>query len=585
MFPVFPVFPVFPPISDTYENVLSLNILEKGGRDTSFQDLPFFTNFGLPCRITMCYLFQVSVTLLNLKSNSNCTDDVMITLVKSRNYSDPKSQARKPIKKSEALGQVFTSHELAKHMVRGLGITTDFRSVRLLDPCVGPATFLKALKEVGVPFDAEIDAFDIDPEMVHATRSWRERHGQKISVSEIDYLETYLDKKYDYAILNPPYIRQEWIVRKDFYRDLFNRRYGIDVPGTANLYVYFIIKVLEELKEGGKVACIVYDSWQYTRFGQWLYNHLLSVCNDLRIEPVPGLPFHGRLIDATIIYAEKKGMGTVSCKQAAAIELDTFTSSIYGMSQITSLFSTKRGLRLKQADFFMTHIDRAEVEGSQPFTKKVNLIEGYSVPENHPEAVLLLTENEGDDRTYRELNRRINKAKSEPEANVSILTWHRERPTLWAQHNSAPRAPILFNYFIRRHPRHIYNPSRIYSDNFYGLKPLKNGSVLAWVAVLNSTASTIGILEQARNQGSGLAKLQLFEYRRARVIDISKWSKADIEKMSCLGELLVNSIDSPEKIIAAIDDLVCVSLGDPRLNPHELQRVLSDVDKRARRPK
>lgn len=502
-----------------------------------------------------------------------------------RKSGDPRSLARKPKTKAEALGQVFTSSELSKQMVRGLGLTANVKDSRLLDPCVGPATFLKAIAEVNMIKSAKIDAFDLDPDMVNATCTWANQHGHEISVSKLDYLSAPLDTKYDYAILNPPYVRQEWIEKKTYYRDLFKQRYRVDIPSTSNLYVYFIVKVLEDLKVDGQFACIVYDSWQSTRFGQWLYKHLLSVSKDLRIEPVHGLPFQGHMIDATIIYAKKREMAQEPSSLIVATEKASFASSIPGMDQITSLFATKRGLRLKQADFFMTHVDKEESQGAKPFIKKIQLVSGYSVPENHPEAVLLFTSSDSDKRTICELERRLELAKMDPESNLPILTWHRERPDEWMLHNSAPWAPILFNYYIRRRPKHIYNQKRIYSDNFYGLTPLKSGPILAWVAALNSTASTIGFLEQARNQGAGLAKLQLFEYRQAWVLDISQWSKADVSKLASLGESLVANVEPPERIIATIDEVVAQTIRDPRLNPNELQRVFRVVDQHARRPK
>lgn len=502
-----------------------------------------------------------------------------------RNSSDPKSLARKPKSTIEALGQVMTSPGLAKEMIYGLGVHAETNGSRLLDPCVGPATFIKALKEVNPSSKIGIDAYDLDPAMVDITRTWSKKYHRQASVSELDYLEIPFNTTYDYAILNPPYVRQEWIEKKDHYRDIFKKRYGVEISGTSNLYVYFIVKVMADLKVNGQMACVVYDSWQSTRFGQWLSAHLHAVCSKLRVEPAPPLPFRGCLIDATIIYAKKGANGGTGSPQLSLPIGDKFTASIPTMTPIKGMYSTKRGLRLKQADFFMTHIENSGKEGATPFVRKVNSIHGYRVPDGHHEAALLLSEREGNGRTIREIERRLDSAKSDPKGNISILTWHRERPESWARHRIAERAPIIFNYYLRRRPRHIYNPSRPFSDNFYGLTPLEPTPVLALLAAMNSTASTIGILEQARNQGAGLAKLQLYEYRQARVVDISKWSKAETNKIATLGKALADGKGNPEAIISAIDDVVSVVAGDARLKPRNLKTALREVDERARRPK
>lgn len=505
------------------------------------------------------------------------------TVVK-RPSGDPRSAARKPKTKSVALGQVFTPPDLARRMVEGLGLSKAAPGVTLLDPCVGPATFPAAVADLGMSHIA-IRAYDVDTDMVEITKLWAAKHQVKdIAVVQSDYLNTIPAECYDFAILNPPYLRQEWIENKESYRESFRRRYGVDIPGTANLYVYFIVKTVAELSEGGRLACIVYDSWQSTRFGRWLQNYLACYCHSINVESVHGLPFENRLIDATILYLEKgNGVGAVGNQPST----EQFTDRFSELSPVNQLFSTRRGLRLKQAGFFLTDLNAVERDGATPFIKKVNLVSGFSVLEDHPEAALLVTPSRRDERTLRALQHRLSGAQLAPENNIPILTWWRERPEAWASHADGSWAPLLFNYYLRRRPRHIYNPrqERIFSDNFYGLTPRKSDvPVLAWLAALNATLTVVGVLERARNQGAGLAKLQLFEYREARVVDLEQWSLQDISKMMLFGQELACGGD-PEKMIASIDELIAVVLGKPELRNESLRLTLEYADCRARRPK
>src|SRR6202040_3317807 len=121
-----------------------------------------------------------------------------------------------------------------------------------------------------------------------------------------DYLQSHRPIAFDMAILNPPYVRQEWIDNKELYRKQFYKKYGLEVPGTSNLYIYFLVKVIHDLEKGGRFCCVVYDSWQSTRFGQWLSAFLNRACSTLKLLPIKGQPFEGRLIDATIIIGRKK---------------------------------------------------------------------------------------------------------------------------------------------------------------------------------------------------------------------------------------------------------------------------------------
>ncbi|MEL7659197.1 MAG: hypothetical protein AAGU75_25175, partial [Bacillota bacterium] len=142
----------------------------------------------------------------------------------------------------------------------------------------------------------------------------------------------------------------------------------------------------------------------------------------------------------------------------------------------------------------------------------------FHVPEEHPEAALLVNheDNTSKEKLVSVLMSRLHAAQNAPDQNMSVLTWFEDQPENWYIHRKAPYAPLVFNYYLRNRPRHIYNPLRAYSDNFYGLSPLE-GDALAWLAVMNSTSVCAEIMAHSRNQGNGLAKIQLFEYRRILV--------------------------------------------------------------------
>ena len=292
------------------------------------------------------------------------------------------------------------------------------------------------------------------------------------------------------------------------------------------------------------------------------------------------------MIDATVICATKRSLANGTSINHSPINGALRQSPLPGTTPISELFTTERGLRLKQADFFITDLTRRHKEGALPFLKKVALISGYVVPREHSEAVLLLGAGEGNAQTRAELGRRLRYAKMAPDKNVPILTWYKERRATWAAHSRTPKAPLVFNYFLRGRPRHILNlDDRIYSDNFYGLTPAGRACAKAWLAALNSTASSIGILREARNQGAGLAKLQLFEYRRAQVIDISGWTDVQLRQMVQLGDALISRQHPAVSVIRAIDEIVARVLKASCLEPWRIAATLAEVDRLARKPK
>ena len=502
--------------------------------------------------------------------------------------SDPKSVARRPREKTRLLGQFFTPMSLATRMVKCLLRNYQGECAKILDPCVGPHTFPEAMLNSGLLNTKQIiTSIDIDPEMFFLTREWSKRLGVNSRHINADYLELPQDAEFDYAILNPPYVRQEWLDKKNSYQHLFKERYGLSIPGTSNLYVYFLVKVIMDLKPGGQFSCIVYDSWQSTQYGRWILAFLQHSCSSLQIETVADQPFNKRLIDATIIQGMKKPIIDWNCFHVNSLQnvKGSVFSDIQGFSSLEHIFSSERGLRLKQADFFLVDIATYPSLSATPFLKKIGKLRGYSIPENHTEAALLVAPGEKNTLVTDELQRRIILAQRKPDENASILTWFQERPESWLFHKKAPYAPILFNYYLRNRPKHIFNPDRKYSDNFYGLIPFDNISSLAYLAILNSSAVGVEILTHARNQGNGLAKIQLFEYRKIHVPDLKQCSEKERASFHQLGRDLIEYSHLSNITLEKIDALVAAVFCDSRLAPCKVKDAFRDADLKARKPK
>lgn len=502
----------------------------------------------------------------------------MVRTVSFRRGGDPPSDARKPTETAILLGQVLTPPDVARRMAELLMANSNGNGTRVLDPCVGPGTFIEAVATVNR--DAELVAFDIDRQMVARAKRCAAALGVNASITEDDFVRRDFSEDFELAILNPPYVRQEWLRSKSEYRRHFRSRYSVDVPGASNLYVYFLLKTFELLRPGGRMVAIVYDSWQSTLYGRWLLNILTERGGSITVHPVHRQPFEGHLIDATILLVEKLRGGV------ATGVLPSELSSPFGhheaFSPVDRILATRRGLRLKQAAFFLCDISDAERLSATPFVKKLRT-RGFSVPDSHSEAALLTASPKAPSAMARELRRRLQTATQSPESFKPVLTWYRERPESWFLHAEAPYAPLLFNYYIRNRPTHVYNRARAFSDNFYGVTPRSNQPISAWLAVLNSTFTCLQLLAAARNQGNGLAKLQLFEYRAARVPNLAALGKSDVRSLSRLGRELINLPNAASAdVIRQIDSVLSIALDVPE---KLLNSLFRDVATKARGPK
>jgi adenine-specific DNA-methyltransferase len=481
---------------------------------------------------------------------------------------DPRSLAGRPPEPRGLLGQVLTPPKIALEMAASLLEDRPPGPLTVLDPCVGPGTFFTALAATGRldPSDRLVGV-DIDPEMIEEAR-----RTVGVETHLADFLRWDDDRRFDAAILNPPYVRQEWLDDKTALIARLEAETGARIPGGANLYVYFLVRTVSMLAPGGRFSAIVYDSWQHTRYGSWLRGFLELRCGALGYKRVERTPFRGRLIDATIIHGTRSD-GPVR-RRARPTEVCTPLSGVQGMRPVDDLYLTRRGLRLKQAGFFLcSPADGARLDATR-FVKRIRHVGGYAVSRDHPEAALLVKAGDLNHPAVAELRRRLRDAGAKPEENVSILTWAKERPDRWYSHAPPPRAPILVNYFLRGRPRHLLNPDLAYSDNFYGLAPRAPHDGHALLALLNATATTIGILAQSRNQGAGLRKVQLFEYRTAMTPDPSAFAGRDMAALSALGRELALG-RPPDQALLRIDDLVASCLGARELRPSSLRESLA----------
>ena len=498
--------------------------------------------------------------------------------------SDPRSVARRPADRSELLGQVLTPPPIADVMACELLRDRPARGLRILDPAVGPGTFPAALARTGQlrPTDC-VTAVDVDKVMLDHARQTFSTLRCRSELIRRDYLLESDLEPHDLAILNPPYIRQEWLDSKAQYLSRFQTQYGLQVPGTSNLYVYFVVKALQDLKLSGRLVCLVYDSWQATRFGRWLVDVLERYCDELRTIAVPSQPFAGRLIDATIITGRRVAWASRPTRSVLLSKKEGPLAGVQGLCEIQRLCATARGLRLKQANFFLSDSASAP-KGATPFVKKLGGRLEFVVPSDHPESALLITPGDRLPMLEVALYRRLVAARKAPDDNVSVLTWYRERRESWLFHRTAPQALFLFNYYLRRRPLHWLNDTkRVYSDNFYGATPFSAINHAAALALLNSTAVCVDVLARSRNQGGGLAKLQLFEYRETRVPDWTAFSKKALARFAAFGLALMRSPEAAESILLDIDRLLAGELSDGRLAPRAVLELLREVHPVARK--
>jgi hypothetical protein len=236
----------------------------------------------------------------------------------------------------EARGAVFTRREVVEFILDLSGYTPDrpLHQRRLLEPSFGDGDFLlPALERLltawknkggGNPFAelaGSVRAVELHRESFERTRlkviDLLEDNGVSTETADRlaghwlaqgDFLLLPLEGRFDFAVGNPPYVRQELI--PDALMAEYRARYST-VYDRADLYIPFIERSLKSLTEGGRLGFICADRWMKNRYGgplrQLVAEHFhLQTYVDMVDTPA----FHADVIAypaITIICREKAG--------------------------------------------------------------------------------------------------------------------------------------------------------------------------------------------------------------------------------------------------------------------------------------
>ncbi len=496
---------------------------------------------------------------------------------------DFETKTNKP-KQDENLGQVFTSAILAKFMIGLLKESLKPYS-SILDPCIGPNTFFKAMNEDFS--NCNLKGIEIDISLIteEIKKFYESPNRTLIKGSFFDFPIT---EKFDQIVQNPPYVRQELLIEGVNSKDSI--RYNVSsllstIPSQSNLYIYFLLKSILHLKEGGVMVAVIYDSWLYSSFGKFLKESFLKLGRLESIYHFKKSAFDNVEVGATVIKFVKDNnhkksisyiplndlndLRTYNGLNANCIKLkqqELLTYSFNNQSQInykSSLFKElktivsqpiQRGTSAVVNSHFI--FSKNELPELKPIIKDVSRIKTYTVKEEN--AYILAVNGSISNETKQYLESVKNEILKTPTQKFIAVKRDIETKRDWYKINLKATGNFIFNYYLRNNIDFIYNPNKfLSSDNFYILN-IKNNE-LANFAILNSSFTRLNTLSNSRSQGNGLRKIQLYEFKEVKVIDLNKLSELTIKKLELLGKELMNVSryeDDQKHIIESIDLLL-----------------------------
>ena len=287
-------------------------------------------------------------------------------------------------------GQVWTPRWVADAMAV---LLKDNLAEGLLDPAIGPGALVAACRDL-ITEKLEVKAFDIDVDVLSIEHS---ADGfAKADISDFtlaSFIEDRSDFRVGAVIANPPYLRHHKITPeiKSRCQVIVQSELGIKIDARAGLHVYFLVKSLTNLIEGGRLVFLLPADTFEGVFAQTLWT---AVSKKYKIDGVitmssdvaafPGVDTNAVIVSISKNAPQEKMVwtcweGEVREDFATAVEA-AFQGNFENARQL-GLVSETVSIEIAIVRGFTRSQTQPEVEGV-PFTRIARVIRGIATGGN-----------------------------------------------------------------------------------------------------------------------------------------------------------------------------------------------------------
>ncbi|TXF35900.1 N-6 DNA methylase [Collinsella sp. BA40] len=205
-----------------------------------------------------------------------------------------------------SLGAFYTPDDVAACLVRELSLSRDSS---VLEPSFGDGAFLKALKRERISVD-KICGCEIDPSACESALST-----ELLSSSMLfhgSFFDFDLDKKFDAVVGNPPFVRIRTLSPNDAVKviEQTNKRLGSPIGEESSLWLPFLVKAGEHVKNSGGLAFVLPQDFTYLRYAKSAWEYLATHFGSIRLIRVKERIFKSIMQDVVLLVAKQKGKST-----------------------------------------------------------------------------------------------------------------------------------------------------------------------------------------------------------------------------------------------------------------------------------
>jgi adenine-specific DNA-methyltransferase len=498
-----------------------------------------------------------------------------------------------PIGRRRKFGQFFTPESVAGLMADWI---LEKNPMSVIDPAVGCGVFPRTIGRV-YNKNPEFDCYDVD-EMILSYIE--DRYNIVSEINVCDFLQANIEKKYDAAIMNPPYLRHHDMIYSGNIHEKISALECHHISKTANAYVLFVMKACHLLKQGGRGAFIIPTEWSNANFGESFKDYLInkaglkgivyfSNCSDI---------FEDALTTACILLVEKDGKSQDRIP-VTYVEGATQSSVFPSLSKMRSLYKTnnidsnilsssskwdylikngeqkevsgfirlgdiadsKRGIATGANDFFHVNSIEAKRIGISPRNiisciGKASDVKGILFSSDDLSRLV----KEGKKTSLISIRNQLNESEKIYVSHGEALGLHeryllsKRRP--WYSMEERPPAPIWGAVFGREELRFIHNEAGASNlTTFHGIYPKRQDDtfIRALTVALNSRIVQARARAHIRVYGGGLLKFEPKDLLEIQIPNLDAVSQETLASLSkCLPTSSKGEIDH-----ARVDFLIC----------------------------
>ena len=218
--------------------------------------------------------------------------------------------AAKTIESRRKLGQFSTPFELAYNIISfGLNLCNTETPLTFLDPAFGTGVFYSSLIALINPDNiAYAKGIEIDEHYGHPSQNlWSEKN---VEIQIADFTKLHPDKKFNFIICNPPYVRHHLIDYDEKIRikEKTLQNSGENLSGLAGLYCHFLLQSYQWMEEDGVAGWLIPSEFMDVNYGKEIKRFLLDKVELLRIHRFDpdDVQFDDALVSSAVVWFKKK---------------------------------------------------------------------------------------------------------------------------------------------------------------------------------------------------------------------------------------------------------------------------------------